>query len=151
MTPFGRRLLRDWITRPLLRIDDINARLDAVEVFINDAEFAGRVRKSLKTLPDLARLLSRIHAHGVGRDSKAVMYENVNAKKLNMFLDVIEGLRAALDLVDSFAELGAQLTSERLRWLSTIGEGFPDLRELLDFFDKAFDKVKDSDSFYRCC
>lgn len=31
-TPFGRRRLRRWLTRPLYRSEDITARQDAVEV-----------------------------------------------------------------------------------------------------------------------
>jgi DNA mismatch repair ATPase MutS len=31
-TPFGRRRLRRWLTRPLFRISDITRRQDAVEV-----------------------------------------------------------------------------------------------------------------------
>lgn len=35
-TPFGRRRLRRWLTRPLCRIKDIERRQDAVEVGVKD-------------------------------------------------------------------------------------------------------------------
>ncbi len=60
-TPMGGRLLRRWVSRPLGRVADIEARLDAVAE-LADAPDPG-LAKLLATLPDLDRALARIQ-HG---------------------------------------------------------------------------------------
>ena len=47
-TPFGRRRLRQWLCRPLFRVDDIVRRQDAVAALMAPAsEAAGRARRKL--------------------------------------------------------------------------------------------------------
>lgn len=84
VTPFGKRLFRVWLCHPLRDAEAINARLDAVEEIMNHSEFMGAFKKLSKGvsslvltrficnaladfpcfsgLPDLERLISRIHA-----------------------------------------------------------------------------------------
>lgn len=56
----GRRLLREWLGRPLLDVSLIEARLDAVEVLVQDAELREAVRRVLYRVHDLERLASRL-------------------------------------------------------------------------------------------
>ncbi len=77
VTPFGKRLLRVWVSRPLARIDDINARLDAVEDLMGNPELHQKLMSAMKGLPDMERCLSRIHVDGLAKVSEAVMYMNV--------------------------------------------------------------------------
>ncbi|KAH9061137.1 DNA mismatch repair protein Msh6, partial [Lactarius vividus] len=62
ITPFGKRLFRIWLCMPLREVSDINARLDAVEDLMNHATFEGEYMEVAKGLPDLERIVSRIHA-----------------------------------------------------------------------------------------
>ncbi|KAF5351341.1 hypothetical protein D9758_008002 [Tetrapyrgos nigripes] len=62
VTPFGKRLFRIWLCMPLRDIGDINARLDAVEDLLNSPTFEGAFADIAKGLPDLERVVSRIHA-----------------------------------------------------------------------------------------
>ncbi|KAJ7591055.1 DNA mismatch repair protein Msh6 [Mycena floridula] len=62
ITPSGKRLFRGWLCRPLKEIDDINARLDAVEGLIGHLTFQSEFTEVAKGLPDLERIVSRIHA-----------------------------------------------------------------------------------------
>ncbi|CCJ29107.1 unnamed protein product [Pneumocystis jirovecii] len=61
ITPFGKRLFRLWLCHPLRSVKDINERLDAVEL-LNDLSIRKIIIDSFKTLPDLERMISRIHA-----------------------------------------------------------------------------------------
>jgi DNA mismatch repair protein MutS len=63
-TPMGARLLREWITAPLVRLDEIRARLDAVAELHDDEALRGRVHELLKNVFDLERVLARV---GSGR------------------------------------------------------------------------------------
>jgi len=62
VTPFGKRMLRQWVCHPLADASKINARLDAVEALNADSTVTDRFTSSLSKLPDLERLISRIHA-----------------------------------------------------------------------------------------
>jgi len=61
ITPFGKRLFRIWLCNPLQNIADINARLDAVQNIIDNPAFEDNFVTIAKGLPDLERIVSRIH------------------------------------------------------------------------------------------
>src|SRR6185503_605410 len=58
MTSIGSRLLRGWLLRPLLSIDAIRDRLDAVEEFAFLTTDRGRFRSAIKPVQDLERLVA---------------------------------------------------------------------------------------------
>ena len=60
ITPMGMRLLRQRLTRPLVRVGPLNERLDQVETLINDGLLRAELRAALKGLPDLERLTNRL-------------------------------------------------------------------------------------------
>ncbi|MSR25059.1 MAG: DNA mismatch repair protein MutS [Nitrospiraceae bacterium] len=60
VTTMGSRLLREWILRPLLRIDPIRARLDAVGELLQTLETRVVIRTALRSVQDILRLSSRI-------------------------------------------------------------------------------------------
>lgn len=62
ITPFGKRLFRIWLCMPLRQISDINARLDAVQDLLDHPTFEAEFTELAKGLPDLERIVSRIHA-----------------------------------------------------------------------------------------
>ncbi len=60
VTPMGKRLLRAWMLRPSLEIDEIQARLDAVEAQVKNIVGREELRRTLDGILDLERLLSRV-------------------------------------------------------------------------------------------
>ena len=60
VTGMGARLLRSWVLRPLIDVDAIEARLDAVEHLVKQTVVRGEIRKELRGIQDLERLTSRI-------------------------------------------------------------------------------------------
>ena len=62
ITPFGKRMLRQWVCHPLADVVKINQRLDAVDALNADGTVMDRFTSSLSRLPDLERLISRVHA-----------------------------------------------------------------------------------------
>ncbi len=60
VTPMGGRLLRRWILQPLLSIERINKRLDAVEELYRETLWRQEIRETLRHLPDLERLVARV-------------------------------------------------------------------------------------------
>ncbi len=59
-TAMGGRLLRQWISRPLLDLGRLQNRLDAVEAFYVDGVLRSQVQEGLGPIADLERLTSRI-------------------------------------------------------------------------------------------
>jgi DNA mismatch repair protein MutS len=69
LTSMGARLLRGWVTAPRLEVGPIEARLDAVQAFHEEATLRARLRDELKEIRDLERLVSRAAAGAAtGRD-----------------------------------------------------------------------------------
>ena len=60
VTPMGKRLLRAWLLRPSLDLNEINARLDAVEAGVKELVTREDLRRALDGVLDLERLLSRV-------------------------------------------------------------------------------------------
>ena len=59
-TPMGQRGLRRWIERPLLEVDRINQRLEAVDVLVSDYMLREESREQLGSIPDIERIATRI-------------------------------------------------------------------------------------------
>jgi DNA mismatch repair protein MutS len=73
ITPMGRRLLRQWVSQPLLDVQKIAARQNGVEFFFNDSMLRAELRAALKPLNDLERLTNRVLAgHSQPRDLVAI-------------------------------------------------------------------------------
>jgi len=94
-TSMGGRLLRRWLEEPLLDVNRIEMRLDAVEEFAKDEILRGDVRELLKGVNDIERLVSRAAA-GLA-----------NARDL-------VGLKESLKRLPRLGELLAPCRSERL-------------------------------------
>ncbi|MEW6567837.1 MAG: DNA mismatch repair protein MutS [Chloroflexota bacterium] len=59
VTPMGRRLIRQWIAKPLLDLDQIRARQEQVQSLLDDGLWRAEVRQALRLLGDLERLTNR--------------------------------------------------------------------------------------------
>jgi len=73
VTPFGKRLLRTQLLRPLQDVDEIDRRLDGVETFFKNANLRKGLRDRLRSLGDLERLTARLATgRGTPRDAVAL-------------------------------------------------------------------------------
>ena len=58
-TPMGKRLLRSWLTQPLLSPTEILSRQNAVDEMYSDTVFRGELTEYLTGISDIERLLTR--------------------------------------------------------------------------------------------
>ncbi|XP_054027115.1 DNA mismatch repair protein Msh6 isoform X2 [Dryobates pubescens] len=151
-TPFGKRLLKQWLCAPLCNPKSINDRLDAVEDLLSVPDKMSEVGEHLKKLPDLERLLNKIHSIGSPLksqnhpDSRAIFYEEIkySKKKIADFLSALEGFKVMQEIVDAMEEVASDFKSKVLKQLVT-REGqnpdgrFPELSAELKRWDTAFD------------
>ncbi|KAM0792374.1 hypothetical protein ACM66B_005054 [Microbotryomycetes sp. NB124-2] len=93
-TPFGRRKLKKWITRPLLSVAAVDERLDAVTEIVKNTSSSmlvlSKLRDLLTGLPDLERGLVRVH---LGRASPPELARVLEAfeRIANAFQHVAKG------------------------------------------------------------
>ncbi len=111
-TPMGSRLLRQWLLAPLIRVHDIQARHDAVEVLFDDQRGRGRVQDALDGVRDIERLAGRAAARrasprdlGGLRDSLASMPDVQNALDTLAGRDCSAQLERITDDFDILADL----------------------------------------------
>ncbi|XP_008821267.1 DNA mismatch repair protein Msh6 [Nannospalax galili] len=153
-TPFGKRLLKQWLCAPLCNPSAISDRLDAVEDLMAVPDKIAEVADLLKKLPDLERLLSKIHNVGSPLksqnhpDSRAIMYEETtySKKKIIDFLSALEGFKVMCKIIGLMEEVANDFKSKILKQVVTMQtspEGrFPDLTAELNRWDTAFDHEK---------
>lgn len=68
-TPIGSRKLKEWISRPLLKIDDIEKRLNTVEYLINNSILIFDLQDILSQIYDIERIIGRmVYGTSNGRD-----------------------------------------------------------------------------------
>jgi len=73
VTAMGSRKLRNWLQQPLLDIDQIEARLDAVELLSESIFLRDDLRDEMDGLYDIERLISRVvYGNADGRDLLAI-------------------------------------------------------------------------------
>jgi DNA mismatch repair protein MutS len=106
LTSMGGRKLRHWILHPLLGVDEIRARHDAVDELLDDAELRLRLRDVLRGVADIERLTGRLTARaGNGRDVNALGRSLEQAPVLRQILagctsSLLAGLRDSMDTLD---------------------------------------------------
>ena len=87
-TAMGGRLMRQWLGRPLLELDRLEERLDAVDRFFRDGLSRSAVAGLLDRVADLERIMGRVAVGSVApRELLA----------LQAGLEAVPGLRAALE------------------------------------------------------
>ena len=75
VSPMGKRLMRQWVSKPLLDINTINARQDAVTYLLDHGILRAELRDALGDLADLERLTNRvISGNALPRDLDAIRY-----------------------------------------------------------------------------
>ena len=104
-TPMGRRLLRDWLCRPLGRLEPINARQACVAVLVEDRRCASDLRGALGGVQDVARISARI---ALGRATpRDIVALGASVARLNGVREAITGASAfagQLDRLESLRE-----------------------------------------------
>lgn len=141
VTSFGKRMFQIWICHPLKRIQDINDRFLAIEEISKNETFV-EVLEKMKKLPDLERLLCRIHAGG--RGLKEVNFGNADQKKMDLFLKTIQGFHKLNDIIELIQDF--EFKSLILKRCSK--DQFPKISEILEYFDSAFDHTLAKETGY---
>nr|XP_042907629.1 DNA mismatch repair protein Msh6-like [Parasteatoda tepidariorum] len=147
-TNFGKRELRKWLCSPLYQPTEIYDRLDAINDLKNITIFED-VQKCLRKLPDLERLLNKIHVHGLSRnkdhpETRAIFYEMevYNRKKILDLISALKGFKDAASISKLFEPFVKDFKSNLLKKCVSSSPDigcFPLFEETLSYFSDAFD------------
>ena len=108
VTPMGGRLIRAWLLRPLLALERIQDRLDAVEEFAFRATERVKVRETLKTIHDVERLVGRAALGTAGpRDLVSLRQSIAAIPRVRMLLGEMQAplVRSLLAEIDDLADI----------------------------------------------
>lgn len=114
-TAMGSRMLKQWIERPLLNQQQIEQRLDVVEIFTNYFIQRESIKEILKDIYDLERLSSRI------------AFGNINARDLKW---ISASLKVIPELKNQLLSLDEPLTNDLANHLI-------DLNHIINLIDQA--------------
>ena len=144
VTAPGSRLLSARLAAPLADAKAINERLDAVGLLANDTLLTSRLRADLKSVPDLARALTRLALERGGpRDLAAIGKAVAAAAALSSHFTRLDDVPAVL------ARLAATLAAAPLPLASELALALDDDMPLLSrdggFVRKGYDAMLDSE------
>jgi DNA mismatch repair protein MutS len=108
VSAMGGRLLRAWLLRPLLSLERIHDRLDAVEEFAFRATDRGKLRDAFKTLHDLERLVARAALGTAGpRDLVALRQSLAVIPRVRLLLEAFQAplVRSLVSELDEVADV----------------------------------------------
>ncbi len=60
VTAMGSRMMADWVANPLVELEPIRRRHDAVEELVGEGQLAAELREALRRVYDVERLLARV-------------------------------------------------------------------------------------------
>lgn len=112
-TAMGARMLRTWIEQPLLDVNAIQARLDAIEALNKNEITCAEIREYLNPVYDLERLAARIS------------YKSANPRDL-------VALKGSLQMLPHIKSQLTELDAERFRGFLESFDTLNDLCELID-------------------
>lgn len=105
VTGAGARMLNSRLINPLLELEEINARLNAVEFFYKHNDVRDELRNILKKCPDMERAVSRLSVNRGGPRDMAAILQTLNA------LSPIKVLMTSYQKVDVVDELPKAISS----------------------------------------
>ncbi|KAJ5225244.1 DNA mismatch repair protein msh6 [Penicillium chermesinum] len=126
ITPFGKRTFKQWVCHPLMDAKRINARLDAVDALNADPTTRDQFSSQLTKMPDLERLISRVHA---------------GQCKAQDFVRILEGFEQIDYIMGLLKDSGS---GDGI--IGQLIASMPDLPPLLDYWKTAFDRPKAKES-----
>jgi DNA mismatch repair protein MSH2 len=128
-TKFGHRLLKNWILHPLQKLEEINNRLNMVEIFVENTFFTQEVRQVLSKITDLQSLNMKFYKFVV--------------KKINPSIDDCAKVKVALSICFNLAEYLNKYEDDihkdlfEKSYISPLNNTMLKLKKLDEFLNKA--------------
>ncbi|MEM5781966.1 MAG: DNA mismatch repair protein MutS [Candidatus Aenigmatarchaeota archaeon] len=125
-TPMGRRLLKNWILKPLRKIEKIKIRLNFVKAFFDNYSFLQQIADALSRINDIDRILTRINLRNTNKRDLQLL-----SKSLESSIEIIENVSKAFDRINF---------SEVIEFYNEFQENHGKILELLNELNNAIDE-----------
>ncbi len=109
-SPMGARMLKRWTVMPLLDIQKINERLEAVEYFVNHPVESEELKKLIRTIGDLERLISK------------VSLERANPREMVQLKRALNSIPSLKQILSASKNITLQKVSEQLNPSQTLAD-----------------------------
>lgn len=91
-TAMGQRMLRQWVLRPLIKLNDVQSRLDKVGELVENADLYGDISESLSQIADLERVLARIG--GKSANARDMIFLKIGVTNSLSVIELIKNSKA---------------------------------------------------------
>jgi DNA mismatch repair protein MutS len=137
LTAMGARLLRSWINQPLLELNRLNARLEAVEALTGNEALRVELSEALRSISDMERLTNRLLVGKAGpRDLlglRASLEVIPAIQQLIAHMPALKALAGRLDpCQDVYDHIGNAISDEPPAVMNSIGTIRPGYAQELD-------------------
>lgn len=95
VTPMGKRLIRQWVSKPLLEVDRICRRQEGVAHFFENGILRAEIRAAMKPLADLERVIHRVAGGNAQPRDLAALRSTL--RRLPALRDLIAGSHPSLE------------------------------------------------------
>ena len=119
-TSMGARLLKQYLNSPLLNVQDIEKRLDAVSAMKSDLLSREEIRETLKRIYDIERLIARLDQH--------------NPRDL---INIKESLKACADLTPILEHLDSEILTSFHTFFSEFSNTDSIFNSMINLVEKA--------------
>ena len=116
ITPMGSRLMKKWMLKPLVDVEEINRRLDAVEYLVNNPFLRAEIREKLRSIRDIERVMAR------------VVFRSANARDL---IALKNSLKVAPDIASCIRGCGVFLLEDCAENLAVPSEVIDDIESAI--------------------
>jgi DNA mismatch repair protein MutS len=99
VTSMGGRLLREWLSHPLIQIEIINQRLESVEELTNQTLVREEIKKLLDNVYDIERLITRVSTRNANAKDLLALKESltqipsIKAQLSNMKTSILSNIK----------------------------------------------------------
>lgn len=107
-SPMGARLLRTWLSMPVMDIAELNSRYDTVQYFIDNQEILSQVQDMVGEMGDLERIISRAAAGKIM--PREVMQLKRGLSKIAPIKNLCAGAEALKTLIEKMTDCNELLT-----------------------------------------
>ena len=116
-TAMGKRLMRNWVLQPLLNVNLINSRLNAVDELVSNVILRGEIIDNLSGIRDIERIMTKV-VYG-SANAKDLLNLSVTAEKFPILKSLIKDtnsrlLRSIYDNIDNLEDIST-LISEAIK------------------------------------
>lgn len=103
--PLGQRLLRKWVSFPLMNVEDIVRRQKDILLYIENSEQRDKVRAFLSQIADIERIIARLSSNVGGPRDMSILVQSMDMIEALLLIDAAYYTNKAKQSLEDIKEL----------------------------------------------